>query len=298
MANRDHVNIVRSGAGQIDSWRRKNPDTQLDLSGANLSGVNLRGANLRGANLRGADISGADLRAVDLLNADLSEANLSRANFNHSLFMYDASLVKANLKGAVLVAARLRSVDLTAANLENADLHGADLTGAKLSGVICLVSLLTSQPFGRRVFAQSCPPRDNWSFRLARIHQRCLPRQAPQTPRRPPSIVAIWRTGAKNSAPDMINSPTTSPVSTLISVWRLKHSASNRWCNVAPALKPKGQRSSLSLPKSSTNWMVQTRCLAPDPWHQECATQREPAGASDRVTGNRMRNTRIETVEA
>jgi len=104
MAIQEHVEVVKQGAAAIVQWRARNPDTRLDLHGANLrkvdlSGANLSKANLREANLRGANLFGADLRDADLYRANLSGAYLYGAN------LYGANLSVANLRGADLSGA-------------------------------------------------------------------------------------------------------------------------------------------------------------------------------------------------
>ena len=59
MANQEHVEVVKQGAAAIVQWRARNPDTRLDLHGADLRDANLRGAALYGANLSVADLYGA-----------------------------------------------------------------------------------------------------------------------------------------------------------------------------------------------------------------------------------------------
>ena len=94
MANPEHVEIVKQGAGAIDAWRKKNPNDRLDLreadlvqarlaqadlSHANLSLANLHGAILIQANLEWTDLSGSDLSGTLLFDAKLSGANLNEA---------------------------------------------------------------------------------------------------------------------------------------------------------------------------------------------------------------------------
>ena len=38
MANAEHVEIVKNGADAISEWQEKNPESALDLEGADLSG--------------------------------------------------------------------------------------------------------------------------------------------------------------------------------------------------------------------------------------------------------------------
>ncbi len=143
MADEEQLAVLRQGSAAWNAWRKRNPDTLVDLSeanlvGADLAGANLgvasitgadilrEGANLTKANLREANLAGANLRGAKLLSANLqaavlSEANLVQANLN------DAILQKANLTGAKLFRAALGQAYLT-----KADLTGADLTMAKL----------------------------------------------------------------------------------------------------------------------------------------------------------------------
>ena len=44
MAIQEHVEVVKQGAAAIVQWRARNPDTRLDLHGANLRKVDLSGA--------------------------------------------------------------------------------------------------------------------------------------------------------------------------------------------------------------------------------------------------------------
>ena len=89
MANQEHVEVVKQGAAAIVQWRARNPDTRLDLHGANLRKVDLSGADLSWANLCKVDLSGAYL-----YGANLREANLYGANLR------EVDLYGANLYGA------------------------------------------------------------------------------------------------------------------------------------------------------------------------------------------------------
>jgi hypothetical protein len=72
MANEEHLRILRSGVEKWNAWRKKNPDIEPDLKGANLQGMNLKGAFLKNANM-----SNADIRGIDFAEADLEEASLA-----------------------------------------------------------------------------------------------------------------------------------------------------------------------------------------------------------------------------
>jgi uncharacterized protein YjbI with pentapeptide repeats len=128
MAIQEHVEVVKQGAAAIEQWRARNPDTRLDLYGANLSEADLSGADLREAYLCEADLCKVDLSGADLYGANLSEADLSGAN------LYGANPRGANLSGANLRGANLSGANLYLANLRGADLYGANLRGADLYG--------------------------------------------------------------------------------------------------------------------------------------------------------------------
>ena len=136
--NLKHVETVMQGDEVIVAWRKKNPNMQIDLTGADLTGADLTGADLTGADLSGADLSGANLRWTDLTGADLPGADLSGAD-----------LSGANLRWTDLTGANLRWTDLT-----GADLTGADLTGADLTTAICILLLPIVDPRGYQPVAQ------------------------------------------------------------------------------------------------------------------------------------------------
>lgn len=62
-----------------NQWRRNNPATFIDLSGANLIGANLSRANLIDANLSGANLSGANLSSANLSSAELRDVHIYHA---------------------------------------------------------------------------------------------------------------------------------------------------------------------------------------------------------------------------
>jgi uncharacterized protein YjbI with pentapeptide repeats len=153
MANKEHLKILKRGVEVWNQWREENPETRLDLRGADLSRADLRtgdlhkvnltnanlflahlsradlrGAILHGAYLRGAAFHGADLSRAELREAELREANLREANLR------EANLREANLREANLSGANLNEAYFIWATLSEADLSGADLSGARLSG--------------------------------------------------------------------------------------------------------------------------------------------------------------------
>jgi uncharacterized protein YjbI with pentapeptide repeats len=133
MANDEDLARLRQGVAAWNTWRARNRERRVDLSGANLRGLDFGGADLGGANLFGADLRRANLTEADLGGADLGGANLGGAN----LFGTDlrrANLLEANLRSANLRTANLEKADLGFVSLAGADLGGANLFGADLAG--------------------------------------------------------------------------------------------------------------------------------------------------------------------
>lgn len=113
MANSDHLKILDQGVNIWNQWRKKHPDREPDLSGANFHRAYLVRVNLCGAKLANANFNGANLTRSRLDRANLSEANFYRANLR------GASLHMANLDKTKLYETILTNTDLTAAkNLE------------------------------------------------------------------------------------------------------------------------------------------------------------------------------------
>jgi len=77
MANLEHRRQLERGVRSWNTWRKKNPDIQPDLSGTYLDGLRMSGTYLIGANLSGANLSGAYLVGANLSNTNLDGANLS-----------------------------------------------------------------------------------------------------------------------------------------------------------------------------------------------------------------------------
>lgn len=120
LGNPAHIETVRRGSAAIESWRRSNSGSVLDL----------RGALLRNADLANADLSSADLGAQqpDEQPVNLDFAILRGARVDHSRLRM-ASLHGADLRGANLQRAQLSLVDFSHANLTGADLSGSNLIG-------------------------------------------------------------------------------------------------------------------------------------------------------------------------
>ena len=94
--NQEHFEKLQAGVAAFNSWRKSNPDVQIDLSGANLQNMDLRKVNLSGADLSGADLSGASLGRADITRANLNRANLHKATLG-IIFVNKANLSEANL---------------------------------------------------------------------------------------------------------------------------------------------------------------------------------------------------------
>jgi TIR domain/Pentapeptide repeats (8 copies) len=144
MANPEHVEIVKQGAKAIAEWREKNPDTFLNLRGADLSRTNLSGAELSGRDLGSGLTSKQYAKAyqfheefvtTDLRQADLKDAVLRRTRLV-SADLTGAHLERADLRDAVLHGASLMDATLDASDLRGAELNGAILDGASFVGTI------------------------------------------------------------------------------------------------------------------------------------------------------------------
>lgn len=133
MTQSDQLELIQNG-GTItpwNTWRLKEPNARILLSGCNLQGAQLASADLRGADLRSADLKRADLTFALLNGANLENANLGLA------WLCQTSLEGANLSGARLIGAKaknanLRNANLTGADCSEADFREADMTSADL----------------------------------------------------------------------------------------------------------------------------------------------------------------------
>lgn len=110
-------------------WRGENPNTEIDLEGADLSDaifntVNLDGARLRGANLRNSHFVGAKLNGAILVKANLEESNLSLAEMRG-----------ANLSGSHLGKSNLYQAYLEGARIQDAFIQGTCFHQVALDGV-------------------------------------------------------------------------------------------------------------------------------------------------------------------
>ncbi len=141
MANQEQIALMQQGVEAWNRWRKENPSTAVDLSGAQLSEGKLRGIDLAGANLREAYLSKADLREADLSGADLSDALLNDTICSFGNFS-GAGLQNANLWGANLWSSNFRGASLDGAELWRANLRNTNFSGASLSGADLTSALL------------------------------------------------------------------------------------------------------------------------------------------------------------
>jgi len=137
MANQEHVELTKRGAGAIALWRRDHSGEVLNLEGADLSGADLTSAILSGANLAEAKLKAANLTrsfmiGSNMQNADLSGAILERAELGGSS-MIGTKLCGANLTKCSLFSTRMMFSDLSEANLTEANLSFAMLSWALLN---------------------------------------------------------------------------------------------------------------------------------------------------------------------
>ena len=110
--NIEHFNLLMSGVEAFNEFRRNNPETVIDLSGANMSGANMRGADMRRANMSGADMIRANMSGADMSGADMRGANMRGAN------MSDANMIRANMSGANMIRANMIRANMRGANLD------------------------------------------------------------------------------------------------------------------------------------------------------------------------------------
>jgi uncharacterized protein YjbI with pentapeptide repeats len=164
MANKQHLEILKTGVGAWNKWRDKNfiisPDLKgvnlydADLDNLNLSGTDLREANLRGAHLANSDLRGANLNDANLRDANLTNSDLSGANLDDAS-LRDANLTGANLNGANLRGAHLINSDLTDAHLTGASLRAAYLLCTNLMGAALQNTDFTQAQLDRVIFADT-----------------------------------------------------------------------------------------------------------------------------------------------
>ena len=91
MANVIHLEILKSGVEQWNTWRREFPKSRPDLTGADLTALSM---DFSRADFSNADLTKAKLSFVVLEKTILADARLNEAR------LYDASVCGADLRGA------------------------------------------------------------------------------------------------------------------------------------------------------------------------------------------------------
>jgi len=135
MANQRHLDLLKEkSVSDWNTWRKKHPEIQPDLGGADLNNVRLQHADLRGARLNETLLSSAHLEHADLSNADLSNTTLSHTNLR-LVNLTGADLSNANLRNANLSGAIFRGTNLTNTNLRHALLRDTLLAKVDLRSV-------------------------------------------------------------------------------------------------------------------------------------------------------------------
>lgn len=140
MANSDHIEILKKGRVAISEWQEANPNTKLDLRGADLRRIDLVRSTLENADFSGANLEWADFRWADLMNVNFSDAILSRADF------HKADMQKSVLKMAVLFHTNLEDSNLRGAKLDNALFGHTRILNSDLAGSTGLFSIKHKSP--------------------------------------------------------------------------------------------------------------------------------------------------------
>ncbi len=139
--------IKKNNISFWNTWREKNENVKVLLTGANLNKAMLSGANFEDvslieANLSGAEMSEVNLSGADLKDADLSEASLINARLNKAV-LTGTYLYKVNLAGAQCIETNFTDVNLSKASLKGANLDSAILNSSDLSNSdLCNCSLV------------------------------------------------------------------------------------------------------------------------------------------------------------
>lgn len=107
MANSEHVERLKFGVEEWNSWRRDYLETVPELNDTDFSGANLAGANLLYADFRRSLLTSTNFSGTELAGADLTGADCFAANFSRS------TLSGADFSGALLEGTVLGDVDLS-----------------------------------------------------------------------------------------------------------------------------------------------------------------------------------------
>lgn len=137
MSNSKHVDVLKSGPVEWNSWRAKSADGRPDLCEANLSRMDLKGYDLSDCNMLGTILSGCDLREVNLARSDLRNAVFANGIGLHEPLTVDhvgATVSSgANLEGGSLAGADIRGACFTATKLVDVDFEETLFGGTVLA---------------------------------------------------------------------------------------------------------------------------------------------------------------------
>jgi hypothetical protein len=143
VANKEHLDILKSGVAEWNYWRKDNPDEKPLLDGADLSWHHLKQVDFRGAVLNAADFSHSVLTQADFTGAILRNATF-----------HNAYLVGANMETAELNQAIMTYADARGSCFRYAFLMGVDFREAKLDGSDFTLAKIGWTDFGRNNLSQ------------------------------------------------------------------------------------------------------------------------------------------------
>jgi uncharacterized protein YjbI with pentapeptide repeats len=147
MANPEHLAILKKGVEEWNRWRKRNPDIEPDLSGADLRGENfhdpavfdkntINAALLRAvfsnADFSKTNLNGANLSGAEIIRANIASADLSNACLDWTILSF-STIVRANLNHSDMNTAYLIGTDFTASNLSHVEFKNAALFDTKFN---------------------------------------------------------------------------------------------------------------------------------------------------------------------
>lgn len=151
MANPEHLDILRRGVEEWNTWRKERPSVTPNLHGAELGGWVLSKVDFCETVLEGAFLFEAYLSEAKLIGANLTEARLDKATLNRA-DLCEARLNGANLHNTKFREAKLNNAQFRFANLTAADLCDAQLSQADLRGAILNASDLRGTSLNNAIF--------------------------------------------------------------------------------------------------------------------------------------------------
>jgi uncharacterized protein YjbI with pentapeptide repeats len=149
MANPEHLSILKSGVGEWNNWRFKNPFVSPDLESVDLRGISLSGVDF-GSHVCLEGFSMCSLGEMTDAMANGCAVNNITLEWGGVVLLKDADLRNSILDNAQLAGARLSGARLDGANLGNANLRHSRLEGTVLNS-----ALLDKTLFGRATMESS-----------------------------------------------------------------------------------------------------------------------------------------------